>query len=119
MTMREFYSAIAGNENVTDDLREFAVAEIAKMDARNEKRTSKPSKTAIANEPVKAAIVEIVEGAESAIGAKAVAEAYNEQNPETPITTQKASSLLVQLAKADKVVRSEDAKKNVVYTAAE
>lgn len=57
MTNRDFYNAIATNETLTAEIRDFATAAIEKMDARNASRSSKPSKTAIANEPIKAAIL--------------------------------------------------------------
>ena len=62
MTNREFLTAIASNTSLDSALTEFATEQIAKMDARNEARkaSSKPSKTAIANEPIKASIMEFL-----------------------------------------------------------
>mgnify|MGYP003295247551 CR=1 FL=1 len=51
MTMRELLNAVIANE-ITDAVIEKATAELAKLDARNEKRTSKPSKVAEANVPL-------------------------------------------------------------------
>lgn len=88
MTNREFYNAIL-SADVNDELKAFAEEAIAKMDARNEKRSSKPSKTAIANEPIKASIVEFlnektdVVAADIAVGVE--------------ISVQKASALLRQM----------------------
>ena len=49
MTQREFYNAvIADTKNA--DLANFAVEALEKLDARNAKRSSKPSKVQIANE---------------------------------------------------------------------
>lgn len=63
MTNREFYVAIAAGE-MNDELKEFATTAIEKLDARNAARSSKPSKTAIANEPIKQAIIEFLQGKE-------------------------------------------------------
>ena len=56
MNQREFYTAIV-NANVSDEITAFATEAIAKMDARNAKRSATPSKAAIANVPIKASIV--------------------------------------------------------------
>lgn len=88
MTNREFYNAILSAE-VNDELKAFAEEAIAKMDARNEKRSSKPSKTAIANEPIKVAIGEYLNGKEN-VTASDVAVGVE-------ITVQKASALLRQM----------------------
>lgn len=53
---REVLTAIS-NGTVDDEIKAWAVSQIEKMDARNAKRTSKPSKTAIANAPLKDAIL--------------------------------------------------------------
>jgi hypothetical protein len=55
MTNREFYTAIV-NSNVSDELKAFATDAIAKLDARNAKRASKPSKKSLENEPIKESI---------------------------------------------------------------
>lgn len=52
---REVLTAIA-NGTVDTEIQEWAKGQIEKMDARNAKRTSKPSKTAVANAPLKEAI---------------------------------------------------------------
>ena len=43
MTNREFYTAIANAENLSDELKEFAASAIAKLDETNEKRRNKVS----------------------------------------------------------------------------
>ena len=97
MTYREFYTAIV-NGQMNADLQSFAENAIAKLDARNANRASKPSKTAIANEPIKAQILEFLANGETHI-AKEIGEAIG-------ITTFKASALCGQLAKEEKVVAS-------------
>ena len=59
MTNREFFTAIVNSE-VSDELKAFATDAIAKLDARNAKRASKPSKKSIENEPIKASIREFL-----------------------------------------------------------
>lgn len=88
MTNREFYTAVA-NEMMTAEVIDFAKEAIVKMDERNAKRNSKPSKTAIANEPIKVAILEYLEGKED-VPAAEIATACD-------ISTNKASALCVQL----------------------
>lgn len=88
MTTREFYTAIQ-NANVDDALKEFAATAIQKMDEKNKKRSSKPTKAQIENAPIKAAINEML-GSEP-LTATQVAEKLD-------ISVQKASNLLRNLA---------------------
>ena len=90
MTKREFLMdvirAIEGKEGVdVVAVRDFAMEQIAKMDERNAIRSSKPTKTQLENEPIKAAIVEFLTGKDWTV-ASAVGEALE-------ISTQKASAL--------------------------
>ena len=99
MTNREFFTAIVSNPTLSAELVEFATEAIAKLDARNEKRSSNPSKTAIANEPIKASILAFVGEHNPAVAADiAVA---------CEISTQKASSLCVQMIKEGKLTSTE------------
>lgn len=52
---REILKAIM-NGTIDADIQAWAKGQIEKMDARNAKRTSKPSKTSVANAPLKEAI---------------------------------------------------------------
>jgi hypothetical protein len=56
MTNREFYLAIS-TADVTDEIKQFALSAIEKLDARNASRSEKPSKTQLENAPIKEAIV--------------------------------------------------------------
>lgn len=86
MNSRDFYNFVLSN--VSDDsVKEFALHKLAQMDATNAKRVSKPSKRAIANEPIKAKILDI-------IGQGCTA---SEIAPKLEISVQKASALLRQL----------------------
>lgn len=103
MTNREFLTAVA-NSSLSDDLTTYAAEQIAKLDMRNaarkEKQSSKPSKTAIENEPIKTSIMEFLSVQSEPMIAADIAKNIG-------ITTAKASSLLRQLADAGKVVKSE------------
>ena len=59
MTQRDFYTAVIATVD-NDELKAFAESAIAKLDERNAKRASKPSKTQIANEPIIKAIAEVI-----------------------------------------------------------
>ena len=103
MTNREFLTAIA-NSSLSDDLTTYAAEQIVKLDMRNaarkEKQSSKPSKTAIANEPIKASIMEFLSKQSEPVIACVIGEGVG-------ITTAKASSLLRQLVESGAVVKSE------------
>lgn len=113
MTYREFYTAVA-NGTINDDVIAMAKASIVKLDERNAKRAGQPSKTAVANEPIKASIVEFLANGESHI-AKEIAEALN-------LTTSKASALCGQLVKDGRLTATEvkvpKVGKRVAYTLA-
>jgi len=59
MTKREFLNMVIA-ETTNNDVAQFAVEELEKLDARNAKRAEKPSKTQIANEPIIKAIAEVL-----------------------------------------------------------
>ena len=84
MTNREFYNAVIA-ETENKELAEFAVNALEKLDARNAKRASKPSKTQIENEPIIKAIAELLTS--EPMRASEIAEACG-------ISTQKASALV-------------------------
>lgn len=56
MTNRDHLNAIV-NGIITADTQEWAKAQLQKMDSRNAKRAATPSKTALANAPLKEAIL--------------------------------------------------------------
>lgn len=98
MTNREFLNAVISN-TINDEHIDHAKAELAKLDARNAKRAATPSKTAIANAPVKKAIIDFLREHPATITAE-VASGVG-------ISTQKASSLLTQLCDEEKLSKSE------------
>ena len=86
MTNREFLTTITTIENAPAEIKEYAEAALAKMDATNEARKAKPSKTAQANAPIMDQIVNEVLSDE-ALTAATVAEAIG-------VSVQKANALL-------------------------
>ena len=77
---------------VTDEMKDFAHSEITKMNDRNAKRKASPSKTAIANEPIKAKIAEYLGRTDEHDFATA-----SEIANEIGISVQKASALCRQM----------------------
>ena len=98
MTKREFLQAVI-KETANEELRAYAENEITKLDERNHARSSKPSKTQLENEPIKAAIVEFLTGKDWTV-ASVVGEALE-------ISTQKASALCRQLVDDNTLVETE------------
>lgn len=97
MTNREFLNSVI-EIATSDEMKAHALALIEQMDKRNAKRSSTPSKTAVANEPIKAQILDTLgatpkTAAEIALGVE--------------VTTQKASALLRQLVESGAVVATE------------
>lgn len=86
MTNREFLTAIANMENISEELKAEATARIEKLDATNEARKNKPSKKAIENAPVMEQIANEILTSEAKT-ASTVAEAAG-------ISVQKANALL-------------------------
>lgn len=107
MTSRDFFIAIASNEAVATDLRDYATEQIAKLDAKNAKRSSKPTKAQLANEPIKAAILAYLTEKGTAITAPDIAVALSTE--EAPVTHNKVTALCRQLV-ADKVVEQTEVK---------
>lgn len=64
MTKREFLNAVATNDSMSTEMREFAAAELEKIDVTNarraEKRKNAPSKTAIENQVIFAQIRDLL-----------------------------------------------------------
>lgn len=101
MTKREFLMAVV--EKVEDaEIKLYAEQEIEKMNERNAKRKNSPSKKSVENEPIKAKIVEVLEGCEGLTIASEIAE-------KVEISTQKASALCRQLVESG-VLASEETK---------
>ena len=85
MTNREFYTAIISNPNVAQDYKDFAQAEIDKLDARNDKRKNTQTKAQKENEGIMTAIVDTITANGSMVA--------SEIGTVLGISTQKASAL--------------------------
>ena len=106
MTKREFLNEVIAVIDGTSEvdvleLKEFAKAEIVKLDERNASRSSKPTKAQIENEPIKEKILEVLSTEERMV-ASAIAERLE-------ISTQKVSALCRQLVESKKL-KVEDVK---------
>ena len=99
MTNREFLNTVIETAT-SEEVKNHAKAMLTKMDERNEKRASTPSKTAVANAPLKQSIIKLI--SEKNMTAPEVGVALE-------VSTQKASALLRQLCE-DGVLTSEEIK---------
>ena len=84
MTNREFLNAVISAE-INDEVIAHAKESLEKLDIRNAKRSERPSKTQIANEPIIKAIAELLTN--EPMLASEIAE-------KCEISTQKASALV-------------------------
>jgi hypothetical protein len=96
MTNREFYTAIAANETLTEEIRNHATEQIAKLDATAVKRKGKVSAKDLEKREANAKMATLI--AETILGTEAktatdVAAALTEQSGEE-VKVQKASYLL-------------------------
>jgi len=87
MTKRDFFNAVITSVDNTE-LVDFAKSELEKMDTRNAKRASTPSKKSVENEPIKDAIKSVL--TDEPQTASEIAE-------KVEISVQKASALLRQI----------------------
>ena len=94
MTTRDFLSAVIA-ANINDDVTTTATAELAKLDARNEKRRNTPTKTQEANVAVKEAIRAFLATAPKSL-ASSIAAACG-------VSTQKVSALCGQMVTANEI----------------
>ena len=100
MTKREFLNEVIAVIDGTSEvnvleLKEFAKAEIVKLDERNANRSAKPTKAQIENKSIKEKILEVLSTGERMV-ASAIAEKIE-------ISTQKASALCRQLVESGKL----------------
>ena len=93
MTKREFYTAITEAE-LAAELKEFAVAEIEKLDAENARNAAKRAEKAKENEPYFERILALV--SDQPVVASEVA-------AQLEVSTSKASSLLRTMVKDEKI----------------
>ena len=95
MTYREFLNSVAAS-SVEVQISDFAKSELAKLDARNDKRRNTLTKEQIANEGIKADIVAALAAAGKALTA-------SELSTSLGYSTQKITALCKQLTDCGKV----------------
>ena len=100
MTYRDFYNAVLTSTD-NDELKAFATEAIAKLDARNAKRSSKPSKKSLENAPIKDSIAEFL--ADGSHLASEIAKGLD-------LSVSKVSALCRQMVVGDGVLTVEDVK---------
>ena len=100
MTNREFYTAIV-NGTINEDVIAHASNAIAKLDERNAKRASKPSKKSLENEPIKESIANLLVDGNARLASE-IATALE-------LSVSKVSALCRQMV-ADEVLHVEDVK---------
>lgn len=107
MTKREFLNEVIA-AGVSEAITEFAQKEIATLDARNAKRAATPSKTQLANEPLKAEIHAKLKEINDFRTAGEVSSWFGLNDEGKPkVSVQKASSLLRQLVAGNKLEQTE------------
>lgn len=94
-TMREFLERLIATENLDAEIKEYAIAELDKMNERNEKRKNTPSKKQRENEELKKEILEFIKN-NGETDTRNVSEKMN-------CSSQKASALLRQLVIGGKI----------------
>ena len=98
MTNREFLNSIIATETLPVEIREHAQKSLEALDARNAKRAATPSKTQLANEPLKAEILAKLKEVNDFRTAGEVSSWFGLDEENKPkMSVQKASSLLRQL----------------------
>ena len=107
MTKREFLNAVIAGK-ITEEEIAFAQKEIDALNARNAKRAATPSKTQLANEPLKAEILAKLKEINDFRTAGEVSSWFGLNDEGKPkVSAQKASSLLRQLVAGNVVEQTE------------
>ena len=105
MTIKDYFNEIIelATENDRDDLVAFCEDRIEKLSRKTSDGKKKPTKTQVENEGIKDTILEVLADLENPA---TVSEIMTDGR--VTITSQKLTSLLTQLKKAEKVVRTEE-----------
>ena len=107
MTKREFLNAVISGK-ITEEEIAFAQKEIDALNARNAKRAATPSKTQLANEPLKAEILAKLKEINDFRTAGEVSSLFGLNDEGKPkVSVQKASSLLRQLVAGNVLEQTE------------
>lgn len=104
MTKREMFTYIVNGGEVTEDVKNWFIAEIEKLDKENEKARERAAKKKAENQPFIDAALEYLDGKEELVTASELLE-----NVEIFESVQKASSVLRGLEK-EGIVESDEVK---------
>ena len=108
MTNREFLNTIIATETLPVEIREHAQKSLETLNARNAKRAATPSKTQLANEPLKQKIFAELKKIDEFRTASEVCSWFGLGEDGKPaMSVQKASSLLRQLESEGCVEKTE------------
>lgn len=95
MRTKEFYNAIATNETLSAEIREFAVKAIEKLDKSNENRATKAAeKKAIENAPIIEAVVKFLNENKGAHTAAEIAAAVGISTPKATAMANKVEGII-------------------------
>lgn len=107
MTKREFLNEVIA-AGISEVITEFAQKEIDALNARNAKRAATPSKTQLANEPLKTEILAKLKEINDFRTAGEVSSWFGLNDEGKPkVSVQKASSLLRQLVAGNELEQTE------------
>lgn len=111
MTSREFFTAITNLDSVPENLKDYATAQIKKLDERNESRQKNGTANQRKNKEIAESLYEILE-TDKVYTAKQIFDL----NVDGIVSTQKATAIMNILVKDGKVTVSDikDEKKNKV-----
>ena len=109
MTKRENYNALRAIVADNADLVAFIDHELELLDKKNARRSTKPSKTQVANEEIKDVIHDVLLDADAPM---MIADIIADDPALVGLSTQKVSALLTQMVAAGDVVRTVDKRKS-------
>jgi hypothetical protein len=109
MTKRENYNAIRAIVADNADLVAFIDHELELLDKKNARRSTKPSKTQVANEEIKDVIHDVLLDADAPM---MIADIIADDPALVGLSTQKVSALLTQMVASGDVVRTVDKRKS-------
>lgn len=109
MTKRENYNALRAIVADNADLVAFIDHELELLDKKNARRSTKPSKTQLANEDTKAVIHDVLLDADAPM---MIADIIADDPALNGLSTQKVSALLSQMVASGDVVRTVNKRKS-------
>lgn len=105
-TQRDFFNELLANPTITDEQKEFLQGRIAQLDKKSS-GSSKPTATQVANEGLKAEIIDSME-----VGTKyTITDMIKQFECCADLTNQKVSALVTQLKDAGKIKKTVEGRK--------